>query len=193
MSESWKEEWLPLQAKIGQSFGGEEVEWGADPVEQGAVRRFLEPLEFDCQLHTDVEMAKAHGHTNLVAPSSSLLSFAMPALWTPGRSVFVSEQRDAQIAGPAIRPLLPEEAPYCEGYFATDIEMDYLRPVLVGEHLGKRGRKLVGCSVKETKVGRGAFVTFESEIVTRQLEVVARVRTTLFFYKPVVAKQENLA
>ncbi|WP_342244575.1 FAS1-like dehydratase domain-containing protein [Pseudomonas sp. OTU5201] len=190
MSESWKEEWLPLVAMVGESFGGNEVEWGADPIEAGAVRRFLEPLEFDCPLHSDPEVAETLGYDNLVAPYSSLLSFAMPPLWSPGQAVFVSQERDAQPVGPAIRPPLPEQAPACSGYFATDIEMDYLRPVMVGEHLGKRGRKLVGCKLKETRVGRGAFVTFESELVNRQLEPVARMRTSLFFYNPSTANSE---
>jgi len=42
----------------------------------------------------------------------------------------------------------------------------------------------VACEPKETRVGRGAFITTETEIVAGDEEVVARIRTGLFLYTP---------
>jgi hypothetical protein len=54
----------------------------------------------------------------------------------------------------------------------------------VGERIGRRGRKLLACVPKETSVGRGAFLTWESEMVTGTGEVVARMRSVAFAYVP---------
>ena len=62
--------------------------------------------------------------------------------------------------------------------------MDFVRPVGVGERVGRRGRQLVSCSPKQTSMGRGAFITWQSEFVTDGGEVVAYVRTGTYAYNP---------
>ncbi|MCP9977467.1 hypothetical protein [Actinomadura madurae] len=42
----------------------------------------------------------------------------------------------------------------------------------------------MSCAPKETAVGRGAFLTWESEIVTEPGEVVARIRIGTYAYVP---------
>lgn len=75
-------------------------------------------------------------------------------------------------------------APKTTGFFATELEMDFVRLVTAGERIGRRGRRLLACVPKETSVGRGAFLTFESEMVTGTGEVVARMRSVAFAYLP---------
>lgn len=181
-NDGWKAEWQPLIDMIGTDLANGEVTWGADAVEAGAIRRYLEPLEFDCALHYDRDVARAHGHADIIAPYTGMSPFTAAPLWQPGQTVFDKAERNAQPLIKGLRPPLPPEAPPFTGYFATDMEMDFLRPVAVGERLGRRGRKLVDCRVKETKVGRGAFCTFETETITDQYEVVARMRFSLYCY-----------
>jgi hypothetical protein len=45
--------------------------------------------------------------------------------------------------------------PKTTGYFATEVEIDFFRPVVVGERVGRRSRRLMSCVPKETSVGRG--------------------------------------
>src|SRR5258708_1089564 len=53
MADDWKQAWQPMIDAVGTDFSdGAEVQ-GADEVERGAIRRFLEPLQFDCPLHYD--------------------------------------------------------------------------------------------------------------------------------------------
>ena len=121
----------------------------------------------------------------MTAPYTSLLTFTIPAMWVPGQSLFTSDERDAQ---PAYSPINGDDlriAPQLTGFFATDIEMDFVRPPVVGEHLSRRGNVLLSCSPKWISVGRGAFLTLESEVVNDDGEVVARVRNTVFAYEPV--------
>jgi hypothetical protein len=106
-------------------------------------------------------------------------------MWSPGDpTLFESAERDAQPARSPINNADPGPAPRTRGFFATDIELDFLRPVVVGERLGTRGRTLLSCVPKETRVGRGAFCAFESEIVSDQGDVVARMRTGTYAYDP---------
>jgi hypothetical protein len=177
-------DWSAVQEKIGEDFSTGEILWGADAVEKGAIRRLLEPLEYDCPLHYDSDTAREAGFEDITMPYTGILSFIIPPLWAPGERIFTSEDRNAQPEIQALRPVLPKEAPPFSAYFATDIEIDFLREVVAGERLGRRGHRLVACSPKETRVGKGAFLTFETDIVTEQLQVVARMRSGLFCYEP---------
>lgn len=185
----WKAAWQPVVDAIGRDFQPEEIVWGADPVEAGAIRRFLEPLEFDSVLHTDREAARALGHADLVMPATGVIAWTIPAAWRAGEVLFDSAERDAQPVHSAINNTDLGLGPRTTGFFGTDIEVDFLRPVLVGEQLGRRGKTLVACSPKETGVGRGAFLTWQSDVVSRGAEeagheVVARIRIGTYAYVP---------
>lgn len=183
--EDWKSTWDTMLEAVGTDLSKGRMVRGADPIERSTVRRYLEPLEFDCALHYDPEVARRHGFADVTAPYTSVLTFTIPAMWRPGRVLFASQDRDAQ---PASSPINGDDlrvAPQLTGFFATDIEMDFVRPPVVGEHLSKRGNVLVSCVPKWISVGRGAFMTLESEVVTDSGDVIARVRNTVFAYEPV--------
>src|SRR5262245_37871816 len=87
----WMEVWEPLIARVGTDLGDGDVTWGADPIERSAVRQYLEPLEFDCALHYDPEVARAHGFSDVIAPYTSMLTFITPPMWSPGERLFTSD------------------------------------------------------------------------------------------------------
>ncbi|MFV0459257.1 MAG: MaoC family dehydratase N-terminal domain-containing protein [Actinomycetales bacterium] len=180
----WMQEWDPVIAAIGRDFAEGDVTWGADPVEPGAIRRYLEPLEFDCPLHTDPQAAAAAGLASVSMPYTGVISWTIPVAWNPGEVLFDSAERDAQ---PVITRINSPElgiGPRTTGFFGTDIDVDFERPVLIGERIGRRGRRLVSCVPKETGVGRGAFLTWESDVITTEGEVVARIRVGTYAYVP---------
>lgn len=182
MSDEWMKVWQPMIDAIGQDFtDGAEV-WG-DQVDRGWIRRFLEPLEFDCPLHYDPSTAAAHGYSDVLAPYSGILTWSIPPLWNPGDRIFTSAERNAQ---PAKTPLEfhPKLAPKTTGYFATEVAIDYLKPVVAGDRLCRKGRVLLSCVPKETRVGRGAFTVWETEIRNQRGELVAKVRIGTYSYNP---------
>jgi N-terminal half of MaoC dehydratase len=173
MSADWRAAWQPVVDAVGEDFGGGEAIVGADGVDASALRRFLEPLEFDCPLH----------HDDGVAPISSYFTLVAPPIWQPGGdSAFTSDERDAQPDGAGVRRFLTGLEPPHTGYFAADFELEPLLPVVVGDRLTRSGRKLVGCELKETSVGRGAFMTWEWEAQNQRGDVVARFRNTMYVY-----------
>jgi hypothetical protein len=182
--DDWKAEWQPVVDAVGRDFSDGETVWGADAVERGAIRRYLEPLEFGCALHTDPQVARRAGFADVTMPYTGLMSWTLPPMWRPGETLFDSDDRDAQ---PVRSPINNQDMPLgpkTTGFFGTDIEVDFLRPVVAGERIGRRGRRLVSCVPKETSVGRGAFMTWESDIVTTSGEVVARIRIGTYAYVP---------
>jgi hypothetical protein len=185
VSEDWQAAWQPVVDAVGEDFSDGTTVFGADPVEPGAIRRFLEPLELDCPLHTDPEAARAHGFIGVTMPYTGVIAWTIPPMRDPGQRLFDSADRNAQ---PVHSPINNQDMPLgprTTGFFATDIEFDFLRPVVAGERVGRHGRRLVGCVPKETSVGRGAFLTWESDIVTEESgEVVARIRTGTYAYEP---------
>lgn len=184
-SDDWRRDWDPMVAAVGRDFSDGAVIYGADPVAPADIRRFLEPLEFDCPLHHDRAAAMSAGFPDLTLPYTAVMSWSIPPMWSPGDPpLFDDDSRDAQPARSPINNPHPGPAPRTTGFFATDLEMDFVRPVTVGERVGRRGRTLLSCVPKETSVGRGAFLTWESELVTGAGEVVARMRTVNFAYVP---------
>lgn len=181
----WTDEWQDVIDAVGRDFDDGDPTYGADPVERGAIRRYLEPLEFDCPLHHDADVARAHGYPDVVAPYTMAFTATIPPMWSPGDPpLFVDAGRDAQ---PARTPINNQDfplGPRTAGFFATDVELDFVRPLVVGERVARRGQRLLSCTPKETAVGRGAFLTWESEIVDGAGSVVARIRVGTYAYQP---------
>ncbi len=183
-TEDWKAEWQPVIDAVGRDFSSGQTVFGADPVERGAIRRYLEPLEFDCALHTDPEAARAAGFDDVTMPYTGVLTWTIPPMWRPGEVLFDSDERDAQ---PVRTPINNQDMPLgpkTTGFFGTDIDIDFVRPVVAGERIGRRGNRLLSCVPKETSVGRGAFLKWESDGVTENGEVVARIRIGTYAYVP---------
>ena len=83
--DDWKAAWQPMVDAVGTEFDPGPHEFVADVIEASAVRRYLEPLEFDCPLHLDSATARAHGHPAIVVPTSALPTFAMGPMWRARR------------------------------------------------------------------------------------------------------------
>jgi hypothetical protein len=183
--QGWMAAWDQMISLVGTDLSDGQARWGADAVEPGTIRRYLEPIELACPIHYDLAAARAAGYDDVTAPSTAVLMYTLPSMWSPGDpTLFDSADRDAQPARSPINNEDPGPAPRTKGFFATDIELDFIRPVLLGERLGTRGRKLLSCLPKQTSVGRGAFCVFETEIVSDTGDVVARMRTGTYAYDP---------
>lgn len=170
---------------VGTDFGDGLDHEGPDAVEAGALRKFAEPLEFGCPLHHDQELAARLGYRGVVAPVSSIVTFTIPPVWRAGDGpAFTSAGRDAQPASQATGPRLTGLEPRTSGFFAADLEADFVTPVVVGDRLSRRGNLLVSCVPKQTSVGRGAFLVWQSEVRNQDGELVARLRSTTYSYVP---------
>ena len=187
----WTKEWDEVVAMVGQEiqggpFGRKVV--AIEDVERASIRRFSEPMEMDCPLYHDDDVARAHGYRGIIAPVSSITQpFVDPGQWKPGDpSIFTSAEPHAQPVRPGSgeNPFSSMPGPPASAGFATDIEIEYFADVYVGDRLRMEGNKLLSCLPKETSVGRGAFMVFESRCYNQNDELVAVMRRGLYVYNP---------
>jgi len=157
-------------------IGVETVYDGVDEVTRSDIRRKLEVFCFDCPIFTSDAAAQAHGYRMATAPLAMIPLWALPAYWSPG---------DAPIFGPG----LPEKdgtarstmtLPWKNGLNASS-EVEFFEPVYPGDRLTSI-YKLVQVTPKNTRLGAGAFLTFETIISKQSGERVAVRRNTSFRY-----------
>lgn len=177
--------WQDLQDAIGQDFSDGQINWGIEPLEWVAIRRFCEPLELDCPLYYSTEVARQHGYKDIPLPLSMYTSVGLFGIWKPGdptrwpvpeRNMSTDTDREA-----TERPL---PMPMTTAGFATSREIEYIQPIYVGDWLGVRGSKLISVAVRETSVGHGAFIVLETEFLNQRNELVALSRTGGYRYNP---------
>jgi acyl dehydratase len=161
-----------LQDWIGREHGFA----GADEVTRSDIRRKLEVYCFDCPLHYDDAVARAHGYPGLVAPVAMTPLWAMPPYWTPGEPVFYAPGEREKAGG--IRTDLPTVYPRGVN---TATEWEYFEPLYPGDALEGNWR-LVEIKPRQTRLGDGVFLTVETTIVKRSGELVAKNRNTGFRY-----------
>lgn len=193
MADEWMQAWQPTIDAVGQDFGGGTESAAIDRIELGAVRKFLEAVELDCPLHYDVGVARQHGYRNVLAPISGVSQTWLDAgLWRPGLGsrypsahphVDIPRERVADAPNPPMPPTTVG--------FATEVEIEYFEPPVVGDRLTVRGRKLMSCNPRETRVGRGAFMVWEREVVNQDGVRVALIRNGGYSYVPFEATESR--
>ena len=150
----WPTEWQPMIDAVGQDFGGGIVYVAADDVEKALVRRYLEPLEFDCPLHYDEEAAKRYGYRGIVAPYSGMSTWVADAKWKPGTVAFTSAERGALPPNAGLgRYLMPGDRVlvrhgaggrlYSGGHRGRPAESDRLQAALVHSQGNEGGTRRV--------------------------------------------------
>ena len=169
---TWAETESFLGKQVGQAVG-------PDPVEQGSIRRWLEPKEFDCAMHTDRAAANDAGYRDVVAPSTMVFSYGLPAYWSPGDDHAQMGDEPRQIPIPVIFDV---PAP-CTLSFASNIDMEFFEPMIVGDTITRTSR-LASISHKELRVGKGAFMTQEDTYTNQNGKKVAVVLLTIFRFVP---------
>ena len=184
MADDWQEAWQGTVDSVGGDFSGGVQSTAVDQIELGAVRKFLEPLELDCPLHYDAATAQQHGYRDVLAPVAGISSTWLDSgLWRPGMGSRYP-QAHPHIDIPRAREESMPEPPMPEttAAFATDIEIEYFEPAVVGDRLTVRGRTLISCLPRETRVGRGAFMVWEREVVNQDGVRVALLRNGGYSY-----------
>jgi 3-methylfumaryl-CoA hydratase len=171
-----------LEAFIGRKYHFV----GVDEVSRNDIRRKLEAFCFDCPLHYDTAVARKHGYRDVVAPTVMTALWAMPAYWNPGDPVaFVPGAREnpggmrAEIPLPALHP---------RGVNAGS-EWEFFEPIYPGDRL-EGDLVLKEVKPRETKLGPGVFLIYETEVYKTTGELVGKNRNSNLRYTP-KAKEEG--
>ena len=177
--------WEDLEKAVGEDFSDGEIHWALEPVEWTSIRRYCEAIESDFPLfHSDQE-AQKHGYRGIICPASHVQNHTGNGLWRPGDPTrWPVSERNYTSAGVGQASQRAVPAPTTTAAFATDREVEYLKPVYIGDHLGSRGRTLLSVNIRETSVGFGAFTVFETDWINQDGEVVGLSRGGGYQYNP---------
>ncbi|MBW2366390.1 MAG: MaoC family dehydratase N-terminal domain-containing protein [Deltaproteobacteria bacterium] len=164
-----------------QSFLGKEIVKfeGADAVEKGSIRRWLEPKEFDCPIHVDEAAARQAGYGGVVAPSTMVVTYGIPAYWKSGDPPAKPGDPPKGIPIPVIFTV---PAP-CTLSFATEMTIEFFEPMAIGDQI-TCSSKLLNIHHKELRVGKGAFLLQEDTYKNQREEIVAIAHLTIFRFVP---------
>ena len=178
----WRAAWQPLIEAVGTVLDDDGIRWGPEVVELGGIRRYTEVLELDSAVHRGPDA---------VAPYTMIWPLTIVPMWEPGDPpLFTDAARDTQpLRSPIADDVIPG-APRTTHTFGTSVSTFWDRPPVVGERLGNGPRRLVEVVPKQTSVGRGAFVTFEREIVSDAGDRVCRTVAQMYLYNAVSEAQE---
>lgn len=180
--DDWMTAWEPLVKAVGEDFNPEPV-WAADPIDASLVRQFNEPLEFDCPLFYDGEVARQNGYPGAIAPYSGLATWTSAGIWDYGeKPVYLRADRNSAPRYRFEKPGHWPPGPDTNSALATDVEYEYHQPFVIGDRLRIQGRVLVSASPKQTGVGRGAFTTWESRVYNQADVHIATQRLGIYFY-----------
>ena len=164
--------WEETESYLGKVIG---VAEGADAVEQGTIRRWMESKEFDCPIHLDDAAARAAGYKGVTAPDNMIFTYGLPAYWQSGEP---HEQPGAEPRQIPIPVIFDVPAP-CNLSFASNIDIEYFAPMYPGDRITRTSR-LVSIRRKTLRVGDGAFLRQEDTYTNQDDEVVAIVNLDIF-------------
>ena len=68
--------------------------------------------------------------------------------------------------------------------FVTDLEVEFLKPLYLGDKVTQVSQTLLDVNPRKTRVGDGAFSTYESFYQNQRGERVSRQKMTLYSYVP---------
>ncbi len=163
--------------QLSRLIGEEHIIQGADEVSRNDIRRKLEVYCFDCPLHTDDEVARAHGYRLTPAPGALIPLWTLQAYWSPGEPPLFGPGKPEKDGAPRAR--LPSTV------FTSTVnaaaEVDYFEPVYPGDRL-RSVTKLIEVKPKRSRLGEGVFLTMQTSVSNQSGIVVCVRRNTSFHY-----------
>lgn len=173
--------WEETESYVGKVVG---VTKAPDAVELGAIRRWLEPKEFECALHSDKAAARSAGYRDIIAPNTMAFTYGIGPYWSPKDGLSEPGYEPRQISIPVIFNV---PAP-CKLSFATSVEIEFFDPIYVGDQITCTS-KLVNLVKKELRVGAGAFFKQEDTYTNQDCAVVAIAHLDIFRFNPPAKKK----
>ena len=178
--------WDDTVAAIGQDFAEGPEHVADETIAYNDVIRYCEVWEYGNSLYWDEEVAKRAGYRGVVVPWSAIKqTFSYRGSWRPGEPTrfpldahkdVMGKMASYSIAGREI-PMPPTT----QG-LNTGMSIEFFEPVIVGDRITVKGRKLVEVRPRQTRIGFGAFTVTESSIYNQRGELVAKIGEAGYAY-----------
>lgn len=169
-----------LQALVGRPVGGRGPSVAPDPVNQPMIRHWAAAFGDDNPVYVDPEAAAHSRFGQIVAPPLMLQTWTMP---TPAL-VGMAERGGSPVAvdGESALSVL-DKAGYV-GTLATNSEFEILRYLVLGEVVSATTVFESISAEKQTRMGKGRFVTWVTTYAVDSGEVVGRQTFRILKFDP---------
>ncbi len=141
----------------------------AHPVNAAMIDMYNAAAENPCPAYSDEEWARDR-FGGLLCPPSAVGTFTRGLMWQPGGV--------KEAPGISSEITLPGDT-----VINVATETEFLRPVIVGDHLSTQDSVVDISPEKKTRLGEGHFITTVTTITNQRGEVVATNKNTLYRYK----------
>jgi hypothetical protein len=169
-----------LDALIGQPIGAGGPSAAPDPVNQPMIRHWAAAFEDDNPVYTDPDFAAASRFGGIVAPPCMLQTWTMATVKITG----IAERGGAPVEMVGENPLsLLDDAGF-DATLASNSEFEIERYVRLGEVLTATTAIESISEEKQTRIGRGHFVTWVTTYASDAGDVVGRQRFRILKFKP---------
>ncbi|MGH9920069.1 MAG: MaoC family dehydratase [Nitrososphaerales archaeon] len=169
-----------LAALIGQPVGSRDVSVAPDPVNQPMIRHWAAAFEDWNPVYTDSEQAVRSRFGEIVAPPLMLQTWTMATPKITG----IAERGGSPVEteGPAALTIL-DDAGYV-GTLATNSEFEILRYLRLGDVVSAVSTFEEISEEKQTRLGRGRFVTWVTTYTDQAGDAIGRQRFRILKFKP---------
>lgn len=157
-----------LDALIGRPAGGTGISIAPDPVNQSMIRHWAAAFEDDNPIYTDPDAAAASRFGEIVAPALMLQTWTMPTPIITGIA-----ERGGQptiTTGESIMTVFERQG--FTGTLAVGSEFEIARHLRLGEVISATNIIESISEEKQTRLGRGRFVTWRTTYTSADDEVV---------------------
>lgn len=137
------------------------------------IRHWLETVEDANPLYNDADYARSRGFKDIIAqPGMNICTLVMPYRW-PMKAF----HKTRQLLHFELKDLLEQPVGILANY-----EMQFFRPVEIGDRLSTTGRLVEISDYKRTRLGAGYFTKLETSYYNQRDELVSQAFTNLFSY-----------
>jgi acyl dehydratase len=168
-----------LDALVGKPFGPEKPVVAPDPVNVPMIRHWVAALEDHNPVYTDAEFAAKSRFGGIVAPPLMLQTWTMATPKLTG----IAERGGSPVELEGENPLSALDEAGFVGILATNSEFEFERYLRPGDLISATNVIEAISEEKQTRLGRGYFVTWLTTYRDQRGEVVGRQRFRVFKFK----------
>ena len=169
-----------LDALIGRPAGGTGISIAPDPVNQPMIRHWAAAFEDDNPIYTDPDAAAASRFGEIVAPALMLQTWTMP---TPIITGIAERGGQPTIStGESIMTVFERQG--FTGTLAVGSEFEIARHLRLGEVISATNIIESISEEKQTRLGRGRFVTWRTTYTAANDEVVGVQKFRILKFVP---------
>jgi acyl dehydratase len=169
-----------LDALIGKPVGKRGPAVAPDPVNQPMIRHWAAAFEDANPVYTDEAVAAGSRFGGIVAPPLMLQTWTMATPKITG----IAERGGSPVESDGAAPLAVLDEAGFVGTLATNSEFEIVRYLGLGDVVTATTTIEAISEEKDTRLGRGRFVTWVTTYTDQAGEVVGRQRFRILKFKP---------